>query len=107
MLRPYSFMLFFISMGSASLLKVFHLPDPLTWFATVCLIIGVILTNLMLIRTTGMAIGIAGLVLVYHCAPEHSLPLTGLLVFLATLLIAATSLLIAADLSYAKEKKAS
>ena len=104
MLRTYAFMFFSFAIGSAFLLKVTHLPDPLILFTFVCTIVGTALANLMLIRTTGMAIGVGGLIFVYHNAPEPSLPLASLLAFLATLLIAATGLLIAADLSDAKEK---
>ena len=59
----------------------------------------------MLIRTTGMAIVIGGLILVFHSAPEPTASLAGLLVFLAVLQITATILLISADLSTAKEKR--
>lgn len=105
MLRPYSFFCFSLSIGSAFLLKVTHLPDPLTWFSFACIIAGATLANLMLIRTTGMAIGVGGLIFVYYSAPEPSLLLAGLLAFLAILLITGTGLLIAADLSAAKEKQ--
>jgi len=105
MLRTYAFMFFSFAIGSAFLLKVSHLPDPLIWFAFACIITGTVLANLMLIRTTGMAIGIGGLIFVYHNAPEPSLPLAGLLAFLATLMLTGTGLLIAADLSAAKEKQ--
>ena len=105
MLRTYAFMSFSLAIGSAFLLRVTHLPDSLIWFTLSCIIIGVTLATLMLIRTTGMAIGVGGLIFVFHNAPEPSLPLAGLLAFLATLLITGTGLLIAADLSAAKEKQ--
>jgi hypothetical protein len=98
-------MFFSFAIGSAFLLKVTHLSDPLIWFTFASIITGATLANLMLIRTTGMAIGVGGLLFVYHNAPEPSLPLAGLLAFLATLLITGTGLLIAADLSIAKEKQ--
>jgi hypothetical protein len=98
-------MLFSFAIGSAFLLKVTHLPDPLIWFPFACIITGATLATLMLIRTTGMAIGVGGLIFVYHNAPEPSLTLACLLAFLATLLITGTGLLIAADLSAAKEKQ--
>lgn len=105
MVRTYSFMLFSLSIGSVFLLKVIHLPDSLIWFASASVIAGAVLANLMLIRTTGMAISIGGLIFTYHNAPEPSLPLAGLLVFIATLIITATCLLVAADLSFTKEKQ--
>jgi hypothetical protein len=98
-------MVFSFAIGSAFLLKATHLPDPLIWFAFACIIAGAVLANLMLIRTTGLAIGVGGLVFVYHNAHVPSLSLASLLAFLATLLITATGLLIAADLSDAKEKQ--
>lgn len=105
MLRTYAFMSFSLAIGSAFLLRVTHLPDPLIWFTLACIIAGATIANLMLIQTTGMAIGIGGLIFVFHNAPEPSLPLAGLLAFLASLLITGTGLLIAADLSAAKEKQ--
>ena len=105
MLRIYAFMSFSLAIGSSFLLKVTHLPDPLIWFSFACIIAGAILASLMLIRTTGMAIGVGGLIFVYYSAPEPSLPLAGLLTFLTILLITGTGLLIAADLSAAKEKQ--
>jgi len=104
MLRTHSFLLFSLSIGSAFLLKVAHLPDQLIWLATASLITGAVFANLMPIRTSGMAIGVAGLVLVYHNAPDPSVSLAALLAFLAILVITATALLIAADLSTAMEK---
>ena len=97
-------MFFSLAIGSAFLLRVTHLPDPLIWFTFACIIAGTTITNLMLIRTTGMAIGVGGLIFVYHNAPEPSLPLAGMLAFLTTLLITGTGLLIAADVSTPKEK---
>ncbi len=105
MLRSYAFMSFSLAIGSAFLLKVTHLPEPLIWFSSACIITGATLATFMLIRTTGMAIGVGGLIFVFHNAPEQSLPLAGMLAFLATLLITGTGLLIAADLSAAKEKQ--
>ncbi len=105
MLRTYAFTLFSLDLGSAFLLKATHLPDSLIWFAFACIIAGPTFADLMLVRTTGMAIGVGGLIFVYHSAPEPSLPLAGLLALLATLLITGTGLLIAADLSATKEKQ--
>jgi hypothetical protein len=69
------------------------------------MITGAVLSNLMLVRTTGMAIGIGGLLLVFRSAPVPSATLAGLLVLLAVLQITATVLLISADLSTVKEKQ--
>lgn len=69
------------------------------------MITGAVLSHLMLIRTTGMAIGVGGLTLVFHSAPEPSAFLAGMLIFLAVLQITATILLIFADQSTAKEKR--
>jgi hypothetical protein len=100
----YSNILFSLSICSAFSLKVTHLPDALIGFVVALMIAGTVLSHLMLIRTTGMAIGVGGLILVFHSAPEPSEFLAGLLVYLAVLQITATILLISADLSAAKEK---
>lgn len=105
MSRMYSNILFSLSIGSAFLLKVTRLPDPLIGFVVALMITGAVLSNLMLIRTSGMALSVGGLILVFHSAPVPSATLAGLLVFLAVLQIAATVLLISADLSTIKEKQ--
>ncbi len=98
-------MLFSIAMGSTFLLKVTHLPDSLIWFTCACIITGATLATLILIRTSGMAIGVGGVIFVYYNAPEPSLLLACLLAFLAILMLTGTGLLIAADLTAAKEKQ--
>ena len=105
MSRMYSNILFSLSICSAFSLKVVHLPDALIGFVVALMITGAVLSHLMLIHTTGMAIGVGGLILVFHSAPEPSAFLAGLLVYLAVLQITATILLISADLSIAKEKR--
>lgn len=105
MLRLYSNLFFSLSIGSAFLLKVARLPDPLIWFVVALMITGAVLSNLMLIRTSGMATGISGLILVYHSVPSPSASLASVLVFIAGLQITATILLISADLSTVKEKQ--
>jgi hypothetical protein len=105
MSRMYSNILFSLSIGSAFSLKVTHLPDALIGFVVALMITGAVLSNLMLVRTTGIAIGIGGLLLVFRSAPMPSATLAGLLVFLAVLQITATILLISADLSTVKEKQ--
>jgi hypothetical protein len=101
----YSNVLFSLSIGSAFLLRIIHLPDSFIWFVVALMITGAVLSNLMLVRTTGMAIGIGGLILVFRSAPMPSAALAGLLAFLAVQQIAATVLLISADLSTVKEKQ--
>jgi hypothetical protein len=101
----YSNILFSLSICSAFSLKVVHLPDVLIGFVVALMMTGAVFAHLMPIRTTGMAIGVGGLILVFHCAPEPSALLAGLLVYLAVLQITATILLISADLSTAKEKR--
>lgn len=105
MFRQFSNLLFSISIGSAFLLRFIRLPDALIGFVVACMIVGAILAHLMPIRTTGMALAIGGLILVFHSTPDPSITMTGLFVFLAVLQIAATALLISADLSAAKEKQ--
>ena len=97
-------MLLSLSIGSAFLLKAARLPDPLVWFVAALMIAGAVFANLMPVRLAGTVVGIVGLTLVFHAAPEPSPALAYLLVLLATLQFAATVLLISADLSIAKEK---
>ena len=99
MLRTYATMLFSLSIGSAFLLQAIHLPLSLVWLAAVSVSASALLANLTRIRTTGASVGIAGLILVYYGAPDPSILLVALLIFLASLLLSATALLIAADLS--------
>lgn len=105
MLRMYSNILFSLSIGSAFSLKVTHLPDALIGFVVALMFTCAVLSNLMLVRTTGMAIGFGGLLLVFRSAPMPSATLAGMLVFLAVLQITATVLLISADVSTMKEKQ--
>jgi hypothetical protein len=106
MLRTSAFMLFSLAIGSAFLLKMTHLPDSFIWFAIACIITGAILITLIQIRSNGIAISVGGLFLIYFNAPEPSALLTNLLVFIATLMITATGLLIASDLSAIRRNQA-
>ena len=99
MLRIYAYMLFSLTFGSVFLLQAIHLPLFLVWLAAAGVSAGALLANLTRIRTTGMSVGLAGLILVYYIAPEPSVLLITLLAFLALLLLTATTFLIAADLS--------
>ena len=105
MLRIYSLLLFSLAFGSSFLLTIIPLPAPLVGFAVASVTASIALANLMLIRTTGAAIGIAGLLLVFQSAPIHTPTLAGLLAFQGAMLLSATCLLIAADLSAVKEKQ--
>lgn len=101
----FSNILFSLSICSAFSLKATHLPDAHIGFVVALMISGVVLSNFMLIRTTGMTVGVGGLILIFHSAPEPSAFLAGLLGYLAALQITATILLISADLSNVKEKQ--
>lgn len=104
MLRSYSHLVFSLAIGTTFLVKQIFLPDSLVWFAATSVIAAAILSIFMLIRTIGLGIGLASLILVYHNTPVPSITLIVMLAFIATLLVTATGLLIAADLSIAKEK---
>ena len=71
-----------------------HLPDALIGFVVALMITRIALSYLMLICTTGMAIDVGGLILVFNSTPEPFAFLAGLLVFLAALQITATNLII-------------
>ena len=82
-----------------------QLPAALVGFTAASIFAAAVISNLLIIRTTGAGVGLAGLLLVYYAAPVHSLGLISLLVIMGVLLSTAIALLIAADLSAVKEKQ--
>lgn len=103
--RLYATLFFALSVSSASILKAIDLPDPLIYLVMALMLAGAIVSNLTPVRTAGTLLAISGLILLFRSAPEPSLPLTAVLIFLAALQITATGLLISADFTTAKEKQ--
>ena len=99
MARNFSNMCFALALSSALLMKLFKVQDELIWLAVLSVFVSVILTNLMWIRSMGIA-GIGGLSIVYFRLGSSSLPGTILTVVTALLVVIAISLAIYSDLSH-------
>jgi CHASE2 domain-containing sensor protein len=80
-------------------MKLFKVQDELIWLAVLSVFVSIILTNLMWIRSMGIA-GIGGLSIVYFRLGSSSLPGTILTGLTALLVIIAISLAIYSDLSF-------
>ena len=99
MVRNFSNMCFALALSIALLMKSFAVQDELVWLAVLSVFVSAILTNLMWIRSIGIA-GISGLSIVYIKLGSGSLPGTILTVLTTLLLVTAVLLAIYADLSY-------
>jgi hypothetical protein len=91
-------MCFALALSIALLMKLFTVQDELVWLAVFSVVVSAILTNLMRIRSIGIA-GIGGLSIVYIKFGSGSLPGTILTVLTSLLLVIAVLLAIYADLS--------
>ena len=67
-LRILSHIAFGIALGCAALLQVCAVPEALTCWAMISIITAAILTNVMQIRSMGIA-GVSGLVVIYRALP--------------------------------------
>ena len=92
-------MCFALALSITLLMKSFAVQDELVWLAVLSVFVSAILTNLMCIRSIGIA-GISGLSIVYIKLGSSSLPGTILTVLTTLLLVTAVLLAIYADLSY-------
>ena len=92
-------MCFALALSTALLMKLFAVQDELVWLAVFSVLVTAILTNLMWIRSMGIA-GISGLSIVYFKLGNSSFPGTILTVLTTLLLVIAVLLAIYADLSY-------
>ena len=101
-LRQFSNTLFALALGCALMMKPFAVQIGLIWIAVFSVLLTMILTNFMWVRSTGIA-GISGLSLVYTRLEGSSLPGTILTVITAALLSSAVLLAIFADLSVLKQ----
>ena len=99
MVRNFSNMCFALALSIALLMNSFAVQDELVWLAVLSVFVSAILTNLMWIRSMGIA-GIGGLSIVYIELGSGSLPGTILTVITTLLLVIAVFLAIYADLSY-------
>ena len=92
-------MCFALALSIALLMKSFAVQDELVWLAVLSVFVSAILTNLMLIRSIGIA-GISGLSIVYFKLGSGSLAGTILTVLTTLLLVIAVLLAIYADLAH-------
>lgn len=103
-MRMHSNTLFGLAIGCATLLKAFAVPEALVWLA-VCSVAGaMILTNLMWIKSVGVA-GIGGLSFVYSELAGWNLVGTVMTIVIAVLMVSAVVLMIFADLSFKPKGK--
>lgn len=96
--------LFGLAIGCAALLKAFAVPEALVWLAVGSVAGAMILTNLMWIRSVGLA-GVGGLSLVYMNLSGRSIPGTAIIAVVTTLLVFAVLMAIYSDLSDSSKGK--
>jgi hypothetical protein len=96
--RMTSNLLFGLAISCAALLGSFASPASLSWLAIFSVAMAMILTNVMIVRASGLA-GIGGLSLVYARLDESQSIGAVLVIFSSILLILAVMLAILADLS--------
>jgi len=103
-LRMLSNTLFALAIGCAGILKAVGIPEAPVGLAVFSVAGAMILSNLMKIRSIGLA-GVGGLLLVYSGVVGQSLAGVVLLVIIIVLTIVAVLLMIFADLSYQPKGK--
>lgn len=97
MIRTYSNLCFALALNLSLLMKLFAVQDELIWGAVLSVILSALLTNVMRIRSIGIA-GVGGLSLVYSLLDRSSVPGVVLTAMAGTLLVVAVLLAIGADL---------
>jgi hypothetical protein len=102
--RMLSNTLFGLAIGCATLLKAFAVSDALVWLAVGSVAGAMILTNMMIIRSVGLA-GVSGLSWVYMNLSGRSIPGTAIIAVVTTLLAFAVLLAIYSDLSDSSKGK--
>jgi hypothetical protein len=105
-LRILSNMFFGLSIGCAALLRACAVPEDLAWLAIGVTAAAMVLTNLMWIRSIGLA-GIGGLSIVFVSLAGRTVPGAVVTFFAAVLLTLAVLLAIFADFSGSKKGKLS
>lgn len=98
MMRNISNLSFGLALASALLMKLFAIQNELIWFSVSCVAVTAILTNLMRVRSIGVA-GVCGLSIVYSKLNWGSLPGILLTTLTAAFLVAAVLMAICADIS--------
>ena len=87
-----------LALGSALLMKLFAIQNELIWLAVCSVVVTAILTNLMRVRSIGVA-GVSGLSILFSRLNGISITGTILTVLTAALLVVAVLLAICADVS--------
>lgn len=96
--RVTSNLLFGAAIGCTALLQAFVTPSDLSWLAIFSVAAAMLLTNLMIVRASGLA-GVGGLSLVYARLGNQQPVGAALTIFTAILLVLAVLLAIVADIS--------
>ena len=104
--RVTSNLLFGAAIACAALLQAFVTPPGLCWLAIFSVAGAMLLTNLMIVRASGLA-GIGGLSLVYTRIGDQQPAGAALTIVTAILLLLAVLLAILADISESTKGKAS
>jgi hypothetical protein len=103
--RVTSNLLFGAAIGCATLLQAFVSPPDLSWLAIFSVAAAMLLTNLMIVRASGLA-GIGGLSLVYARLGDQQPAGAALTIIISVLLVLAVLLAILADISESTKGKA-
>jgi preprotein translocase subunit SecG len=98
--------MFGTAIGCAALLQAFVTPQNLSWLAIFSVALAMLLTNLMVVRASGLA-GIGGLSLVYARMGDTQPAGRALTIITAILVVLAVFLAILADISESSKGKAS
>ena len=104
--RVTSNLLFTAAIGCAALLQAFVIPPNLSWLAIFSVAAAMLLTNLMIVRASGLA-GIGGLSLVYARLGDTQPAGAALTVITAILMVLAVLVAILADISESSKGKVS
>ena len=95
MRRLWANTLFMLAIGVAGLLKTVDVPQNISTLAIVSVVVSAVITNLMLIKSTGL-LGVGGLSLAYTEVGGHH-PASVLMIVITILTVAAIALMIFAD----------
>lgn len=105
MKRLWANTLFMLAIGVAGLLKTVDVPQNISTLAIVSVVVSAVITNAMLIKSTGL-LGVGGLSLAYSAMRGHH-PADGLLIVILVLTIGAIALMIFSDFSIPSKRSQS
>ncbi len=103
-LRVTSNLVFGLAIGCTALLQTCPVPRGLAWLGMVSVLAAMLLTNLMWIRSVGLA-GIGGLSLVYSNLGEYPVQAAAYILVAAALVVGAVLLAMLADLTETSKGK--